>query len=348
MEKYRPHQYEEGIGQPAHRVDIRKDYEERVMTSQEKELVSTPEAQEAIARVQEILNIIDQETLFDIFREYYGKAGNNPDTLSLTNVKDIDIFYDPDADRSGGHHVFAKPEINAGLANKLSDDFIVNIAIHEYLHEATASPFTTNYYETDHEDVVAVEDEQMLGVRKFVGEFETNTKTGLSNRPTVNKFNDEINEGLTQLLADDIHAEYNRRIGTGNQTPERKNREDTSFSPETYHINQFNVRVYIALLSIDTGIPEDVVKEAVTKAYFRNGDIAPEEVGLLLEEDITEPNEHFRDLLKKRLDKTDLIVFVENAAECLPQEKHRKLLDRCDELYHQLGKSLHADYRDEQ
>jgi hypothetical protein len=347
MERFKPHAYEGGSGQPAERTDIRKGYEARQISPEEQELLNTPEAQEAVTRVREVLDTLNQDVLFDIFREYYGKAGNNPDSLHLSDVADIDIFYDPDADRSGGHHVFGKPEVNAGLSNILSDDFIINIAIHEYLHEATAAPFTSTHYETDHPNVVAVEDEQMLGVRKFVGEYDYDTETGLGSEPSTWKFNDPINEGLTQLLADDIHSEYNRRVGAGNNSVERQNREATGFSPETYSTEQMNARIYIALLSADTDIPEDVIKDAVTKAYFRNGDIAPEEVGLLLDEDISEPNEHFKNVLKKRLDKKDFLVFAENAAGCLPPDKQEKLMQRCEDLYQQLGASVHAEYRDD-
>lgn len=251
------------------------------------ELFDTQEAKAAIERVQSVIGSIDEQVLFDIYREYFGKSGNDLETFSgtISPLQNINIVYDKNSNKMGRYREEEGPYINAGAFIEDSDDSIVNTVIHEYLHELAHLPVQENQYEYD-DGFLRFEDMRKGGVRTIESVYGYHPETGEVEDEAVSVTSRNIDEGITQLLADDIHAEYVKRVGVGGNTSERKNRQETGQSINAYGWQQLNVLIYITWLSSLTELPEDVVKKAVIRTYFRNGKIVPDEIKELLPLDI--------------------------------------------------------------
>ena len=318
MERYKPHYYEGGEGQLPDRPNLAEGYQKWHKTEEQTKLENSPEGRKAISRVKDVLATIDTNVLFGIFREYYGASGNNPHSLSITQANDIDVIYDPNVQSAGVYFPKRKPLINAAQTQNCTDDLIISVAIHELLHEATTTLPRMVFRSSQ-------EGERLFSV------WEKRTGLKIINSAV---YSESINEGITQLLTDDIHAKYNKRIGQGNETTERQNRTATGFSPYFYLLEQYNARIYIALVAACTDVPEDVVKDAVTKAYFRNGAIVPENFMAFMadEYDLTLPN----NLMVNKLENETFPSFVYKLAALLPKEKGKQLQHRIDELFGQL------------
>lgn len=329
MERFKPHTY--SGEQPADRPDQRKNYFSQKALSLTHE--SLPSSHEAIGRVKEVLSTIDQKVLFDIFREYYEKTGNNPKNLALTAITDIAVHYDLNEDYAGVYvPTRAGLALNAAHLDILNKDKIINTLIHEYVHEAS-TVIEQEAWTTDDKDVAKVITKQYLGVAQTVEEQAYDLGAQRSrNLISYDAVGLSINEGITQIIADDIHAEYVRRTGEGRNSYERNLRLETSFEPNAYALNQLNARIYIAFLSAAAGVPESTVHDAVVRTYFRNSEIVPPEFDELITSLIDESGLPFDELLdrilnvvSKREMKRDLNsegeVWWDKFVENLPREK---------------------------
>jgi hypothetical protein len=321
---------------------------------QENELRLSNEAIAAIEKVRRVLETVQQDALFEVFREYYERVGNDPMTLenTITPLGKVRVVYESEsADVMGWHNEYTEPTLNAFVLQKSSDDQVVNTLIHEYLHEITRLRSDSALYEdedTGEKELAVVEATGVTNSFNLFG-FDSDKKV-VTNHIQEDVVSKMANEGITQILADKIHAEYNRRTGIGNQSPERKNQIETSFSPESYVLQQFNIRLYIALISILGDVPESVVEQGVIRSYFRNGALVPDDIEELIPVHIM-PADILAATMKRKLEDERFISFVSVQsllAHCpdISDEKLQRIVERANELYRLYGVSVHSEYLD--
>lgn len=306
MEKFRPNQYEGEA--PSKRPDIAHQYDTVESTSQSEE---TNESRDAIEKVKNVLARVDEKALFDIFREYFGKVGNDISSLeeTITPVSKIKVVYDQKSGTAGEYSNFKVPEINAFISSSGGENAILNTIIHEYLHEISAL-FSTTSMTTLQNGIGVFSSDSVLGVSQILQEFRYDTHTGDVITQSVNIFNQKINEGITQMMTDDLHLEYAKRVGEGIRGLQQNNDELMFVSPDWYGPEQLNVRIYITLLSTLADVPEEVVKNALIRTYFRNGDVVPDEIKELFPIS-TLSAEQLTSLVEEALDSTDFVEFLQ-------------------------------------
>jgi hypothetical protein len=228
MERFKPHTY---LGeQPSSKVDLRlkRNKDKKGDTALER----TPAAQEAIKGVRQVLEGINRQVLFDIFREYYGRSGNDPDTLFLTDLSKVKIIYDPQK-AEGTHSLANGPVLNAAKFREGDVDRIINTLIHEYAHESSRSDLLLE--NLSHGSVVHVKSKSHSGVSTTFLEGKRSAFPFSSTKREEKTVNVMINEGITQIIADEIHVEYVKRTGEGGDSYAYKLRLETSFEANYYH-----------------------------------------------------------------------------------------------------------------
>lgn len=255
-ERYQPHTYEGET--PADRppqaiYDLTRSYE---LEGLEK-------------RVRQCVRKINEDTLFEVFREYYGKSGFDPDTVNPIPLSQITIFNDI---TDGAVGKFS-PNPQSILLNAarcinaqgdVSTEVVVNTIIHEELHA-----ISTVYSKKVSSRATEVKINLGLEKRREYSDagFQIDKQTNLL-----------INEGLTQIIADDIHSEYVKRSGTTREYPKKEQTERLGISVGAYPENQFRIRLLILFYAELLNQTEDVVKGSFIRSYLRNTNIFPEEL----------------------------------------------------------------------
>ena len=262
-ERYKPHTYEGET--PAERppqaiYDLTRSYE---LEGLEKE-------------IRQFIRNIDEDILFEIFREYYGKSGFNPETVNPIPLRQITIFNDI---HDGAIGKFS-PNPQSILLNAIrcisdkgsvDSEIVVNTIIHEELHAISAI-----YLKNTSSQLTEVKIDLGLEKRQEFSDtgFQIDKQTNLL-----------ANEGLTQIIADDIHAEYVKRSGTTRDYLNKEKTERLGMSAEAYPENQFRIRLLIQFYTLLLNQNEEVVKNSFIRSYLRNTNIFPEELNAV-------PTEH--------------------------------------------------------
>ncbi len=336
MEKFKPHTYE--YESHAYRKDVRREYK-----AAPQEEHSTLE-KKSIDAVRGIVEDINQVILLDIFREFYGKVGNDINSLHISDIQDIRYIYDEDANSSMGSY---SPDygivLNAAKLQCKSSEEVINTLIHEYLHEVSVLPIQQVLYETGNDTHYEAENIIISGVEKEVVTTDVHKETSEQRNLTVNRYHDRINEGLTQIITDDISLEYKKRSGdwiVNQDTLVRS--EQFEISDNAYPEEQFNAYIYMVFVSVLTDVPEHLVKNACARTYFRNGKIVPEDLGILLHElgpemeNIMLEPEIITQIFRNRIDKNDFVHFLSARIQDIVPDKYSKFKSRVNILYQQL------------
>jgi hypothetical protein len=294
----------------------------------------TVESRRAIEKVRGVLDTVNEKVLFDIFREYFGKVGNEILSFegTITPVSKVQILYDNN--NEGLHGWYGEdgaPVLNAFQLSKKDTYNTLNTLVHEYLHELSTLPFNSVTYKYDTGKVETETNSQsgvsnLMRTYKHKSQGDTLSDSYIRSQQVISR---KINEGITQILTDDICTEYLKRTGTKKDAI-----NSTSIFSEAYTVEQVNVRIYIAFLSTLTGIDEDVIKNAVLRAYFRNGSIVPDEIKELLPNDIR-PAEFLSGSISRALEKDE---FIDDASHhishssILSGEQQTIFYKKCEQL----------------
>lgn len=219
--------------------------------------------------IRQCIRNINEDILFEIFREYYGKSGFNPDTVDPIPLRQITIFNDLNDGRIGAF----SPNPQSILLNaarcissegSVSTETVVNTIIHEEVHAISAI-----YLKKISSEVTEVKIDLGLEKRREYSD------TGFILDKQTNLL---ANEGLTQIIADDIQAEYVRRSGTTHDYPNKEQTGRLGISAEAYPENQFRIRLLIKFYAYLLDQDEEVVKNSFIRSYLRNTNIFPEEL----------------------------------------------------------------------
>ncbi len=223
-----------------------------------------------------------------------------------------------------------KPALNAAHLHEKSFSFILNTLIHEYVHEVSTLATHIESLKSEQEDVIEI-DKTGVQVAK------TNTH---SDETAI--YNTSINEGLTQIITDDIFALYTQRTGSEKGNSQMDHREKMPFTPESYLIPEYNIRLYIAFVSVLCDVPEQVVQNGIIRAYFRNASLVPEDIiGLFQDTFDTDLDDYYKQafhgdafatVLANRINKEDFVDFLTSQVQFLPGEKANDFIQRANKL----------------
>lgn len=211
--------------------------------------------------VESLNEYVMRDVFFDLLRKAYRKNGDQRATNQMKKfipLKNIKVYFDASGKRSGGWDHTEK-ELSLNRAELLHDEEKITktgslaIILHEELHAVTTGA-TTAVNEYEHKVKIGLQDEI----------FDPITKQ------SIDKVWKDFNEGITELIKDDILHEYVRRTG------DRKLFSLISFEQTKKDVSNyqtyFNERVLVNSIFMRVAkileLPLDVVREAFVQAYL--------------------------------------------------------------------------------
>jgi hypothetical protein len=312
IERYKPHTYkgETPAERPLqHRETIHNIDDEAVLTE----------------AVRDVVENVDEIILTKIFAEYYGKAGFSVENLKPVPLNQIQIRYLPQVDWFGQFHSNTQSiMLNSALLctkdGSVNRAAVINTLIHEQLH-SISSVFTQQNHSSTREYSSNVGFEKNFYFEDTEGDYEFK-----------NQRNTVTNEGLTQILADEIQAEYTSRTGTSNDFPNKNEVLGRGVSNEAYSENQFRIRLLILFYALLSDQTEDTIKNGFIRSYLRNTDIFVEEINTVPTE--LEPQVRDFDLDFYLNSQTISLQSVyDKLFQALPETKHTDFASRAKVLY---------------
>lgn len=234
--------------------------------SQEGDDKSLPE--NAVTKVQapkpnrffekEYVDSLREDVLKDIFAAIAKKAGVNTTMEKFIPFKDILAVYNPKIQEVGMYYP-EEHKIEINKYNAVSEEKAVTksvtlaVLIHEELHAVTNTNSIKNSIE--------IGDTRQMG-------FQVETLDAIT-RKSIEKVWKDFNEGITELITDDILDEYIRRTGDRKEFHlEGFERGYPGSTHQSYLAERSMVNVVINRVSTDSGVSKDMVREAFVQAYF--------------------------------------------------------------------------------
>ncbi len=264
----------------------------RIVSDQEyqEEIASVEQqATQAIQKTEQALGSIDHNILRDIFFEILTPAEAQDAWDGFLPKSSVHVVYDKKV-RSRGMfsskvdgvdeaHIILNAE-KIGRARE--EDFglaVLYTYVHEQVH-ALSTDFKTHRSYDDSPD------------RKFVG-FKGIKKHWSQKEGSVSYA--ELNEGMTEIIAEEVAREYLRR--TGQVHGQQRDAHHAENSIAVYMEYKILVDDIISELAHEYSQPSDVIKKAIMKAYFSK----------------KSPDDNFTDWLEKN--HTGLAEKAENIAQ---------------------------------
>lgn len=218
------------------------------------------QATEAIQKTEQALESIDQSVLKDIFFEILTPAEGQDAWDGFLPKSSVHVVYDKKV-RSRGMfsskvdgvdeaHIILNAEKIARAREEDFDLAVLYTYVHEQVH-ALSTDFKTHRSYDDNPD------------RKFVG-FKGIKKHFTD--PEGNVSYAELNEGMTEIIAEEVAREYLRR--TGQVSGHQRDVHHAENSIAVYMDYKILVDDIVASLAEEYSQPRDVIKKAIMKAYF--------------------------------------------------------------------------------
>lgn len=206
---------------------------------------------------QEYIRSLNEPLIVDLFKEFLKKAGREDRVEQFIPFNQIRSVQDLKNKRSGSYYAETH-EIELNKEELLQDEvpctksMVLAVLIHEELHAVTNNGSRI--------DEVSLQEKRQTGFQ----EDGKDIITGVVIREW-----EMFNEGLTELIADDLFSEYIKRTGDGKDFDIRSYGEYGEKSTHQTYINQrFLVNEVFLRVSKDTGISLDIVREAFVQAYL--------------------------------------------------------------------------------
>ena len=218
-----------------------------------------------VSKIEDHLKSIDKKILKDIFLEIFKSAGrkevlgrylgDSNVTVEYNESKKIRGSFYPGSDNTKNPRI----SLNAASFAESSDDMTKASVLYVYVHEQVHALSTDRAFHKDYFDNL---DKRYIGFErqeKKLGE----SKISVSYR--------ELNEGMTQVIAEQVADEYLRRTGVMSG----QDREDhhIDYVQNVYLDYKILVDNLIFKLSEEYSLPEDVIKNSLIQAYFAKKDI---------------------------------------------------------------------------
>lgn len=308
---------------------------------------------------------IDEVALLDILRFHLGKAGLSVDSLAGLELDDVKYHHEEGNVLgrlgAGGKHSNQGIEIDLqhflDKNNAIEGNKLFHALLHETLHRLskTYPVYSSNTdWKLTNERIIV--DKSGLETAELIQRTHLPPFNFFDSLTTVYK-NAHLNEGLTELLTQDIADEYYRRTGESgvadssdntNNAEERLQKEAEMakegvrfrFSEfDAYVENQVSVYYLIIFYSLIFDVPEEVILDSFVRAYFRNGSINIDDMfdGFTAEQQAilkdclshARVSESSGDSVEEGYDLQDMVTEL---VATLPDDKQVKFERRIDDL----------------
>lgn len=277
QERFKPHT-DEGDYTPVNRPEIKRgEYS-----------VTEAETTSEQIKVREILNSFDEQALKSIFAEHFQRAGSELSTMNFIPLSEVRIVT-KEKQNGATHSTDGDYGLSRGVTLYVDVERFPNPArilwtlIHEELHAISSDIWRKYHKITDDQEAITTES-QVSGFRIRETKSTTHTPVGPYSEKHYESFL-EPNEGMTELLTEQIFTEYLHRTGTKREIG--VDRVDAVIAdhynpiekgPIDYSAFRRNIDFFVGIVSILSSIPQDKVLDAICRTYFRNGEFIPYEL----------------------------------------------------------------------
>ncbi len=268
----------------------------------------------------DVLADVDEEVLIDIFKKELGRSGGDIDTINFISLNDIDPNYSEDA--LGTHNTIDNVlKINipviASLLEGGADDSDVKLEIlMTLIHEETHAVSHSTCIETVSKQIQESGEVVLRSTRSgYVKSSESYIPTIDGGWVTLDaqQTHVRINEGVTELIAQRVLHQYNKKAPLRDTTKEQRDAFEQTllrYNGSAYARDVYTVKCYIALIAAATGVPRDVVENGVIRSYLRGSDLVSDDMLSLMDEFLGEDMGLFLQTMSENNDST---IDFENA-----------------------------------
>lgn len=217
---------------------------------------------ESEIRVRKRLESVDEEILEDIFRTILRRSGCEEKMHMYIPLSEVVCVDDKDTKSSGTYYPQEhKIEINLPYIVDANDNqefaAVTKVAIHEEVHAVSKGGLIFNEDTSEVEDYVGFAIERRDEITKAV----------------VQKSFTLFNEGMTELIADDIYEEYVRRSGNKALYVQDTGEGNTLIQVTTYEEGRIAVNAIITQIAAEIGVSKDIVREGFVSLYMSGAGI---------------------------------------------------------------------------
>jgi hypothetical protein len=206
---------------------------------------------------KEYIDSLREDVVKDILSVILRKAGNEKIIEQFIPFQKVDTYMDAHDEAVGNYYPDTHSiRLNEGTIQRkdgsLTKTLTLATLIHEELHALTRK-----------KDVVTNDG---FGLQRVIGFEEQNLDTVTR---TVQREWTRFNEGLTELIKDDIITEYLRRTGDRREIVLRGYEgEESDNTYQMYQAERVLVNKIIMRIHNDTGVSLDTVRDGFVQAYF--------------------------------------------------------------------------------
>jgi hypothetical protein len=214
------------------------------------------------ADVRKKLESINEAVLEDIFRTILRRSGYEEKIHMYIPLSDVVCVDLPEIKSSGTYYPQEhKIELNLPyvISENETEEFaaVTKVAIHEEVHALSKGGL--------------VFDDEAYEVEDHIG-FAIERRDEIT-RAVVQKSFTLFNEGMTELIADDVYEEYIRRTGDRLMYSKQTESGNALLGHTTYHEGRIAVNAIIAQIAADIGVSKDVVREGFVALYMSGAGI---------------------------------------------------------------------------
>ena len=211
----------------------------------------TNERNKDLEELTRIIESVDFTVLRNILFDILSKSGVDLEKLKKVNPESLRIIddagfkaigaYSQDVDLIG---------LREGVSSEYTNNEIFLFVTHEFIHSLSNMQMLEEKYEK-YNIISAPETRYKLGLTE-----------GLSSNFPFRSFrkNNEINEGLTEMIAEAVTIEFLRRKG--------ENCDLSKLFSSLYPVGKDLVKILVFSISEKTGLPDDVVFLSLVRAMF--------------------------------------------------------------------------------
>ncbi len=212
---------------------------------------STIEKNKDLEELTKVIEGIDFTALKNVIFDILNKTGIDLERLKKVNPESIRIVNDASFESIAAY--FQGVDLiglRAGISDEYDENEILLFVTHEFVHSLSSMQRLEEKYEK-YNIISAPETRYKLGL----------TESLVSDLPFRSfRKNDQVNEGLTELIAEAITVEFLRRKG--------ENCDLSDLSSKLYPVGKDLVKILVFSISEKTGLPDDVVFLSLVRAMF--------------------------------------------------------------------------------
>lgn len=212
--------------------------------------------------VRKKLESINEAVLEDIFRTIMRRSGVEEKVHMYIPMSEVVCVDNPEVKSSGTYYPQEhKIEINLPYVARENDAeeraAVTKVAIHEEVHALSKGGLVFDDAEYEVEDHIGFAIERRDEITKEV----------------VRKSFTLFNEGMTELIADDVYEEYVRRTGERAAYSQETETGSSLMRFTTYHEGRIAVNAIISQIAKDIGVSQDSVREGFVALYMSGAGI---------------------------------------------------------------------------